>query len=73
LVSENTRNAAGEDFLYRRLGQVEPAGINKPVKVYEFLNFVKDADSNELRQVDMFHRTLDLFERPTGREPERNS
>jgi adenylate cyclase len=63
LVSENTRNAAGEDFLYRRLGQVELMGINKPVKVYELLNFAKDAGSNELRQVDMFHRALKLFER----------
>jgi class 3 adenylate cyclase/ActR/RegA family two-component response regulator len=62
LVSENTRNAAGEDFLYRRLGQVELAGITKPVKVYELLNFAKDAGSNELRQVDMFHRALELFE-----------
>jgi class 3 adenylate cyclase len=63
LISENTRNAAGDDFLCRRLGQVELAGINKPVKVYELLNFAKDAGGDELRQVDMFHRALELFER----------
>jgi class 3 adenylate cyclase len=63
LISESTRNATGGDFLCRRLGQVELAGINKPVKVYELLNFAKDSGGDELRQVDMFHRALELFEK----------
>jgi class 3 adenylate cyclase/CheY-like chemotaxis protein len=61
LISESTRNAAGDDFLCRRLGRVELAGIDKPVKVYELLNFAADASGEELRQVDMFHRGLELF------------
>jgi class 3 adenylate cyclase len=63
LISESTRNAAGEDFLCRRLGRVKVEGINKPVNVYELLNFTKDASADELRQVDMFHKALALFEK----------
>jgi class 3 adenylate cyclase/ActR/RegA family two-component response regulator len=63
LISESTRSAAGEDFLCRRLGRVKVEGINKPVTVYELLNFTKDAGDDELRQVDMFHKALALFEK----------
>jgi class 3 adenylate cyclase/ActR/RegA family two-component response regulator len=61
LISESTRNAAGDDFLCRRLGRVELEGIDKPVTVYELLNFTADANDDELRQVDMFHKALELF------------
>jgi class 3 adenylate cyclase/ActR/RegA family two-component response regulator len=61
LISESTRNAAGDDFLCRRLGKVELAGIGKPVNVYELLNFAEDAGGDELRQVDMFRHALELF------------
>jgi adenylate cyclase len=63
LISESTRNAAGDDFLCRRLGRMELAGIHKPVNVYELLNFTKDAGDDDLRQVDMFHKALALFEK----------
>jgi class 3 adenylate cyclase/ActR/RegA family two-component response regulator len=63
LISENTRNAAGDGFLCRRLGRVELAGIGAPVTVYELLGFAKDAGGDALRQVDMFHRAMELFER----------
>jgi adenylate cyclase len=63
LISESTRSAAGDDFLCRRLGRVELEGINKPVNVYELLNFTKDASDDELRQADMFHKALALFEK----------
>jgi class 3 adenylate cyclase len=62
-ISENTRAAAGEGFLSRRLGRVELAGIEKPVTVYELLDFAGDADGDTLRRVDMFHKAMDLFER----------
>ncbi|MDR1106638.1 MAG: response regulator [Treponema sp.] len=52
LISESTRNAAGDDFLCRRLGRVELKGINKPVNVYELLNFTKDASDDELRKCE---------------------
>jgi class 3 adenylate cyclase/CheY-like chemotaxis protein len=63
LISESTRNAAGDDFLCRRLGRVELEGINKLVNVYELLNFVKDASGDERREVDRFHKALTLFEK----------
>jgi class 3 adenylate cyclase len=63
LSSEPTRDAAGDDVLCRRLGRVELAGIDKPVNVYELLNFAGDARGDELRQVDMFHQGLELFAR----------
>jgi class 3 adenylate cyclase/CheY-like chemotaxis protein len=61
LISESTRDAVGDDFLCRRLGRVKLTGIDKPVKVYELLNFAGKASEEELRQVEMFHRGLDLF------------
>jgi class 3 adenylate cyclase len=62
-ISESTRSAIGEDFLCRRLGRVALAGISAPVTVYELLDFAGDAGGDTLRQVDMFHRALELFEK----------
>jgi adenylate cyclase len=62
LVSETTRNDAGDDFLFRRLDRVRVVGINKPVRLYELVDERSLADSATKEAIDVFEEGLTQFE-----------
>jgi hypothetical protein len=62
LISEYTRQEIVDAFLCRKLDRVRVAGITKPVRVYELLDFANGATAEQRTLVDLFHGALDLFE-----------
>jgi adenylate cyclase len=63
LISEYTRDQAGDEFMCRRLDRVRVVGINEPALVYELLGTVINADPQQKRLLEVFHQALDCFER----------
>jgi hypothetical protein len=63
LISENTRQKIGDAFLCRKLDRVRAAGISKPVRIYELLDFANDATDEQKTMVKLFHDALELFEK----------
>jgi TolA-binding protein len=62
IASENTINETGGKLLSRRLGWIRVVGISKPVRIYEILEFAKDAGPSLRKLVELFHNALDIFE-----------
>jgi adenylate cyclase len=62
LVSETTRNEAGDDFIFRRLDRVRVVGINKPVRLFELVDERTQTDGATKEALDAFEEGLTLFE-----------
>ncbi|MFP4374764.1 MAG: CHASE2 domain-containing protein [Spirochaetaceae bacterium] len=62
LVSETTRNEAGDDFIFRRLDRVRVVGINRPVRLFELVDERALADGPTTEALDAFEEGLTLFE-----------
>jgi len=62
LISEATRNAAGDGFLVRKLDRVRVVGINQPVRLFELIDEMSETTSEQRRLVEVFHAGLDRFE-----------
>lgn len=62
LASGTSVEAAGDEFLVRKMDRVRVVGIFEPVRLYEVLNFKSEATAPELRIVDLFHEGLAAFE-----------
>jgi class 3 adenylate cyclase len=63
LVSEHTVRAAGDGFLFRRLGLVRLTGIQTPVETYELVDMAADASDVQRKTVQLFHEALVFFEK----------
>jgi adenylate cyclase len=63
LVSEHTVRAAGDGFLFRRLGLVRLTGIQTPVETYELVDMAADATDVQRKTVQLFHEALAIFEK----------
>jgi len=62
LISEATRNEAGEDFTYRRLDRVRVVGIDTPVRLFELVEEKESTDKRQEELIRVFHDGLDYFE-----------
>jgi class 3 adenylate cyclase len=62
IASENTINETGGKLLSRRLGWIRVVGISKPVRIYEILELMQDADPSLHKLVELFHNALKFFE-----------
>ncbi|AEF82233.1 CHASE2 domain-containing protein [Leadbettera azotonutricia] len=62
LISEYTKNQAGEDFLYRSLDQVRVVGINTPVRLYELLGVRAEAKKDSLVILSEWEKAMLFFE-----------
>jgi len=71
LMSEQTRNAAGESFATRQLDRVRVVGIHEPVRLYELIDETEHMDSNTREGLDTFHAALELFEERDWEEAEK--
>ncbi len=62
IVSEETRSAAGDDFMLRELGLIEVKGKTRAVRIYELKGTMHDPDAAELQSgISAFHEGLDCF------------
>jgi len=62
LISEATRNDAGEHFAYRKLDRVRVVGIETPVRLFEVVDEANTIDPLVKEALDIFHDGLNLFE-----------
>ncbi len=62
LVSESTRNWAGDEFLFRRLDRVRVVGVSEPVQLYELLDERSAASTEMMSRLEQFEKAIDLFQ-----------
>lgn len=62
LVSEATRQEAGEAFAWRQMDRVRVVGIQQPVRLYELIDERSAVDARTLEAVEIFHQGQKLFE-----------
>jgi adenylate cyclase len=62
LASENTIRETQGKITSRRLDLVRVVGIEEPVRLHEILALAEETPPQTLRNIELFHRGLDLFE-----------
>jgi adenylate cyclase len=62
LMSEYTKEKAGDEFLCRSLDRVRVVGITTPVRLYELLGLRGGAGDQELDGLAAWEKAVDLFE-----------
>jgi adenylate cyclase len=62
LVTQGTREAAGNELIFRKLNQVRVVGIDQPIRLYEVIDEKSVAKRSVTETVETFHEALDLFE-----------
>ncbi|RKX76666.1 MAG: adenylate/guanylate cyclase domain-containing protein [Spirochaetes bacterium] len=62
LLSESTRNAAGDGLITRRLDRVRVVGIHEPVRLFELVDEEGSLQDSMKEVIDIFHLGLTLFE-----------
>lgn len=62
LVSEATKALADDIFVFRRLDRVQVVNVNTPVQLYELVNMKRDASDDELKLMDIWDKTMTVFE-----------
>ncbi len=62
MISETTKNEAGDEFFVRKLDRVRVVGIHQPVRLFELLDEKANVDPQKLEAIEIFHEGLSLFE-----------
>lgn len=62
LISDMTKQEAGNEFLYRRFDPVRVVGINTPVQLWEVLGLVSETDDQTLDYLDRFAQAHQVFD-----------
>ena len=62
LISENTRNLIGSDFVVRTLDRVRVVGVKKPLRLFELLDESSNATPDLLRQTAKWEQAMKVFE-----------
>jgi adenylate cyclase len=68
LSSEDTVKETGSRLLTRRLDRVRVVGKSEPVRLYELVDIREEAPPDLRRMVEIFHESLDTFERGGWRQ-----
>jgi adenylate cyclase len=63
IMSENTHNECGTEFITRKLDRVRVVNIKQPVRLYELIDEKGEADPKLREALDIFHAALELFEK----------
>ncbi|OQA63530.1 MAG: Adenylate cyclase 1 [Spirochaetes bacterium ADurb.Bin269] len=61
-VSEDTKNAAGDGFQYRRLDRIRVVGKAVPIRIFEVLEEKGQLDEQTLAALEEFDTGIELFE-----------
>lgn len=62
LVSETTRNDAGDEFAFRELDRVRVVGIDQPVRLYELVDEKAMLDAETKQLLEAFSEAMEYFE-----------
>jgi adenylate cyclase len=62
LISEYTKEKAGDEFVCRSLDRVRVVGINMPVRIYELLGLRDDMDALQAEHLAAWEKAVGLFE-----------
>jgi adenylate cyclase len=62
LASGDTIEQAGNSILARRIDRVRVVGLQKPVIIYEPLDFASEATAETRKLAELFGRALDIYE-----------
>ena len=68
LATEDTIKETGDQILSRRIDRVRVVGINEPVQFYELINTMEEAESKQIKLVEIFHEALALFQERKWKE-----
>jgi len=68
LMSEITKNQAGDHFVTRQLDRVRVVGIHEPVRLYELLEEKGWIEPRKQEVLELFHRGLEFFEEKRWKE-----
>ena len=63
LISEQTRKLLDEDFMLRKLDQVQVVNVNTPVRLYELIDIAQNKDEKLVFYLEKWDQALDLFEK----------
>jgi adenylate cyclase len=61
IVTEDTRHAAGGEFLFRPLDSIRVKGKHQPVQIFELMNFTERASAGEQERARQFAQALELY------------
>jgi len=70
LASDEIINQTENRLLVRRLDRVQVVGKNEPVQLFNVLETMEDATSEQKKIVDLFHKALDYFENRNWKQAE---
>jgi len=62
LISEDTRQHIGDEFVLRRLSRVRVVGVNAPIRLYELLDIACEAPPLLLEMAESWERGFTLYE-----------
>ena len=61
LISEDTKNAIGNDFECRKIGKVEVKGRSKPAVIYELVGKVEDMSVSQTQANRLLEEAVEFF------------
>jgi class 3 adenylate cyclase len=70
LASESTIREAEGKILTRKLDRIRVVGISEPVRIYEVMDTIAEAEASLHEQVELFHRAHALFEERNWKDAE---
>jgi adenylate cyclase len=63
LISEYTKEKAGDEFICRSLDRVRVVGINTPVRLYELLGLRDETDTGQAEYLAAWEQAVEFFEK----------
>jgi class 3 adenylate cyclase len=72
LAAEKTIQETEGKILTRQLDRIRVVGINEPVRIYEVLDTIAEAEASLLEHVDLFNRAHALFEERNWKDAEKS-
>ncbi|MCL2480178.1 MAG: CHASE2 domain-containing protein [Spirochaetaceae bacterium] len=63
LISEYTKEKIGNEFMCRRIDRVRVVGINTPLRLYELLGLMENADKNKIMMLNYWEQAINHFEK----------
>jgi adenylate cyclase len=61
LVSESTYSKMGQDIIARKIDTINVVGKDKPIAIYQLLDFKENIDGRLYKTADNYHKGLNLY------------
>ncbi len=68
LISENTREKIGDEFLIRKLDKIRVVGIQNPIRIYELLKLKAEAETEDLEMLTIWDSAILQYENQNFKE-----